>query len=225
MLIKNDYSYIDAQGNTLIEQGYAELGVHSLKFNRHYSDEEERQNRETAESMSEDAWESYCDEVSKPLYQKLLSIAEMLDDKYNMYQFPSKKSATIPYRSDWDLFFYSNKGWNSKDYFTYMQISFNKGRNAAENLALKDEIIALLEKIEVENVACRVQYMATIDYNKIASKAREVFEQHRGKFVTHSGMVGRLEKVNDDYAFFKKGAYRNYYPLTPTNLVFMKAVE
>ena len=46
MLITHDYSYTN---KNLIENGYAVYGIHSLNFDRYFTEEEKEQNRQFAE--------------------------------------------------------------------------------------------------------------------------------------------------------------------------------
>lgn len=52
MYIEHDYHYINANENLLIEKGYGKISIHSIHFDRHYSEEQKEKNRQIAESMT-----------------------------------------------------------------------------------------------------------------------------------------------------------------------------
>lgn len=218
MLIKEDYSYIGERGQNLISEGYAELGIYSLNFARYFTEEEKKNNRNLAETMTSEQWDIHCDNTSKALYGIMFSIAEMLNREYIMYQFDKN----VSHEADWDLFFYSNKGWNNKDYFDYMQINFNRKRSTKQNLRLKDEIVKMLADIEVKNVYCGMQHYVIYNDEKIKLKARENFEKYRNKFISYKGMTGKIKETEKgQYGFFKKGAYKNYYLLSNIDVILI----
>lgn len=215
MKITDDYSFVSESSQTLINRGLADLSIHSLNFDRYFTDEEMEHNREEAERLNtnSEAYSKRCEEISKNIYNQLLPIAELLNNKFNMYQYISEKSAKISYSSDWDLFFYSNRGWNRKDYFDYMEISFNEKRTAKQNQELLKKVLSLLSAAKTNNIKCRIQYEVIYHENEIAQEAKSVFEKIGNKFITYNGMIGKIKKVNDTYGFFKKGSKKHYYPI------------
>lgn len=186
----------------MIERGLSDLSVHSLNFDRYFTYEEMEQNRQEAERLNKNCvnspeWLSRCENISKDIYSQMLPIAELLNSNYDMHQYTEEKSSLTHFRSNWDLFFYSNRGWNGKEYFDYMQISFNEKRNACDNMNLLNNILSLLNNCEVKNVACRIQYNNIDHENDIANEAKNVFEKIGNKFITYNGMTGKIKLVND----------------------------
>ena len=159
MYISKDFSYINANETMLMDNGYGKLSVHSIHFDRHYSEEQKEKNREIAESMTREEWSKHCDEIAEGFAKSLNEILEKFLSKYCIYQ----ASENVSYDSDWDLFFWSDRGWNGKDFMTYFKLNFNKERSPEQNMTLLDEIISLVETMEYENIGCRIQYDAVID--------------------------------------------------------------
>lgn len=71
MYIEHDYHYINANENLLIEKGYGKISIHSIHFDRHYSEEQKEKNRQIAESMTSEQWSRHCEEVAKGFYQTI----------------------------------------------------------------------------------------------------------------------------------------------------------
>lgn len=227
MNIKHDYSYITGNENKLIENGYGKLSIHSLIFDRYFTEERKEQNRKLAESMNNEQWSKHCDEISKELSISLNEILQVFINKYNIHQVSEETSTTEHYRSDWDLFFYSNRGWNNKDYFDYFTLSFNTKRTPEQNINLLNNIIPILEKMEYENIGCRIQYDAVINEEKIKIKAIEICESLLNKFINYRGMEGKIKVVKEEnnikeYGFFKKNARNRYYQISNADLVAME---
>lgn len=215
MKITDDYSFVSESNQTLINRGLADLSVHSLNFDRYFTDEEMEHNRKEAERLNtnSEAYSKRCEEISRNIYNQLLPIAELLDKNFNMYQYTTEKSTMIHFNSDWDLFFYSNRGWNGKDYFDYIQISFNEKRTAKQNQELLKKVLTLLTAVKANNIKCRIQYDVIYHENEIAKEAASVFEKMGNRFIAYDGMIGKIKKVDDAYGFFKKGSKKHYYPI------------
>ena len=224
MLIKKDYSYISSTEQKLIDNGYAELSINSIHFDRYFTEEQRTENKRKAERMSREEWNMYCDNVSKSLAGIMEQIVKVLVSKYNIHQVSPETSTMAHYRENWDLHFYSNKGWNGKDHMDYFQLSFNDNRRANENLHLLDEVLAIVKEMPFGNVYCRVQYKAVVDDKKVEEKAASICESLAGQFVNYLGLVGRIKPIWERegvklYGFFKKGARNKYYNICKADLV------
>lgn len=222
MEFKHDYSYI--RNKELIDLGYADMDVHSLNFDRYYTEEEKKQNSERAKAMTSEEHTNYCKVISKEVGLKLLGVLNELDKKYDIHRVSKEKSTSEHYRSNWDLFFYSNKGWNGQDHFDHMKISFNDRRNLEDNKQLLSEIMALLESLDVDGIMCRIQHDLNLHEDEIEKKAEEISEELLGRFVLYNDMMGKIKVVSDEdgiktYGFFKKGAKKKYYTLSNSYLV------
>lgn len=82
MYIEHDYHYINANENLLIEKGYGKISIHSIHFDRHYSEEQKEKNRQIAESMTSEQWSRHCEEVAKGFSKPLNDILKQFIDRY-----------------------------------------------------------------------------------------------------------------------------------------------
>ena len=226
MYIEHDYHYINANENLLIEKGYGKISIHSIHFDRHYSEEQKEKNRQIAESMTSEQWSRHCEEVAKDFSKPMENILKIFLNKYSIFQ----ASENVSYKSDWDLHFWSNKGWNGKDYMDCFSLSFNTNRSVEKNIALLNEIIPLVESMEYENIGCRIQYNAVLDKEKIEREAKEICEKLTGKFITYCGIEGKIKVVDEvnnykTYGFFRKGARSKYYKVSNAEILAMKLQE
>ena len=222
MYISKDFSYINANETMLMNNGYGKLSVHSIHFDRHYSEEQMEKNREIAESMTREEWNKHCDEIAEGFAKPLNEILEKFLSKYSIYQ----ASENVSYDSDWDLFFWSDRGWNKKDFMTHFSLTFNDNRSPEQNMELLEEIISLVETMEYENIGCRIQYDAVIDENKVTEEAKTICESLVGKFIDYCGMTGKIKVVREEngikeYGFFKKNARNKYYSISNTEILAM----
>lgn len=219
MNIKHDYSYVSSKAKELIERGYGEMSVYSLHFDRYYTEEQKQQNVKTAESMTNDEWNKHCDIMAESFDRPLREILNVFINKYNIHQVSEETSTTEHYRSDWDLFFWSNQGWNGKDYMDCFSLNFNKKRKASVNMNMLQDVITLLEEVDYKNISCRIQYDAVIDENKVNEEAMTICDKLVGKFIEYAGMVGKIKVVSESdgnrkYGFFKKNARNKYYSVS-----------
>jgi hypothetical protein len=224
MKIKHDYSYLGVNADKLITMGYAEMSVHSLHFDRDLSEEEKQENRSQSEILTKEQWSERCDNFSKYLSTQLKSVAQYFADNYDVHQVDEKTSTMEHFRSDWDLYFYSNKGWNNKDYFDYFSIDFNEKRTAISIMALMVKITDVLAVMEIKNVSCRVQYSIKYNEEKLKEDAIKIVESIKGNFIKYSGMDGKFKLVNEHdgnkiYGFFPKCSKTKYYGINNINVI------
>lgn len=222
MYISKDFSYINANETMLMDNGYGKLSVHSIHFDRHYSEEQKEKNREAFESMTRGEWSKYCDKIEEEFAKPLNEILEKFLSKYSIYQ----ASENVSYDSDWDLFFWSDKGWNGKGFMTHFNLTFNNNRNPEQNMKLLEEIISFVDTMEYENIGCRIQYDAIIDTNMVEIEAKRICEKLLGKFIDYHGMTGKIKVVKEkngtkEYGFFKKNARNKYYRISNADILAM----
>lgn len=86
MYVKKDYSYINNNRMTLIKKGYGKLTVHSINFNRHYSEEQKEENCQIAKSMTDAEWSKHCEDVARGFSKSLNDILKHFVDKYDVHQ-------------------------------------------------------------------------------------------------------------------------------------------
>jgi hypothetical protein len=219
MQINHDYSYITRDFEKLIELGYAEMSIHSLNFDRNLSEEEKEENIKQSYLLTTEQWNKRCENFSYYLFTQLNIIKEYFTQNYDVHQITEEKSTREHYNSDWDLFFYSNKGWNNKDYFDYIKLNFNSNRSTSSIMELSQQITAILSEMNIKNIACRIQY--TLKYNdiKIEQDAKKIIEATKESFTTHFGRVGKFKLIHVDsdgknvYAFFPKGSKKKCYSI------------
>lgn len=226
MFISQDFSYVKASEMKLIDSGYGKMSVHSIHFGRHFSEEQKEKNRKLFETMSREEWSKHCDEVAESLSKPLNEILNVFVDKYDIHQVSPETSTMEHYRSDWDLYFYSNKGWNGREYMDSFEFSFNTKRSPEQNMKLLEEIVDILKTLDYENIGCRIQYDAWIDTQKVEETAKVICENLVGKFINYNGMIGKIKVVSEDngdkeYGFFKKNARNKYYRISYTEILAM----
>lgn len=226
MELLHDYNYISDIQRKLESAGYGEKTVYSLNFARHFSEEEMAANKEKADSMTDEEWSAMCDDFSMRLNDSMREIVTALDSRYNIHQTKPENSTTKHYRTDWDLFFWSNKGWNGKDYMDCFSLTFNERRTPAQNMDLLAEIIAILENMEYKNIACRIRYDIALHHEDISEAAYKVFDGLVGKPFEYMGMTGKIKLVSEyngvrKYGFFKKGAKKQCYYIADTEILAM----
>lgn len=219
MQIKRDFELISKVGKAMVSQGLAEISAFSLDFCRYFSEEEKRTNLEHAKNMDSKEYGNECARFDKFIYNQLLLIATKLDEHYDIHQISSEKSTSAHYQSDWDLFFYSNRGWNKKSYYDYMKISFNEKRLPKQNLILLGQVVHLLKNISAPNVLCTIRYQTSYHTKQISEVAEKIFKNNQNRFVTFNGMTGRIRRTENGYGFFKKYSRKKYLPLEDIDLI------
>lgn len=224
MFVKKDLSYVGDTANKLLEKGYAQLSVHSLWFDRYFTEEQKMKNRELGSSMSVEEWSAYCDNISKSLEQPMKEVLKKFVERYDIHQVSEETSTMTHYNSDWDLFFHSNRGWNGKTWMDSFDLTFNKGRTAEQNMKLLDEILLLLETLEYDNIYCRVQYTVVYDEERLAEEGIRICEELAGKVIYYCGYEGKIKEVAGsngakEFGFFKKRARGKYFPVKYSELV------
>lgn len=223
MLITHDYSYTN---KNLIENGYAVHGIHSLNFDKYFTEKEKDQNRQYAEqygNMSRE-WVDSCDRIGQEICKQMESMMEVLDKKYAIYQYNSQ----VEYGKH-NLHFCSNRGWNGKEWYDHIQLCFNDRLDKDRNDKILNELLKLIAGMELKSVVCRVQYKTVTDDEKLYRDATKRYKDLEGKFVNLRGCVGKVKVVGENngkkqYGFFKKGARKYYNPLSDTELIFEIAV-
>lgn len=216
MIIKHDYRLTN---KGLIEKEYAELSVHSLHFDRYYNEEEMSENRKASEVLTKEQWNERCDKTAEYIFSQLCLVLNELKDKYNIRQLTEESSTMEHYKTNWDLFFWSNKGWNGKEYFDVFSLTFNEKRSIEENMKLLNELINIFESLDIKNISCRVQYTSIRNTEKITNEGINICKKLVGQFINYQGFIGKIKLVGDQYGFFKKGAKNHYYIISNEYLV------
>lgn len=219
MLITHDYQYTN---KTLIENGYASIGIHSLNFDKHFTEEEKEQNSQFAKQYGTNSqeWSDRCEQSGIEICEQMESMMKILNEKYSISQY----NPQVEYEKH-DLYFYSNRGWNGKKWYDHIQLSFNDKLDVNRNKQMLNELLDLIAGMELKNVSCRVQYDTVTDDEKLYTDAAKMCKDLEGKFVSLMGTVGKIKEVGEyngkkSYGFFKKGARRYYHPLSSQEIIF-----
>ena len=77
MNINHDYSYVSSREKELISRGYGEMGVHSLNFDRYYTEEQKQKSVILSHTMTNEEWNKHCDKVSESFNKPLEEILNM----------------------------------------------------------------------------------------------------------------------------------------------------
>lgn len=233
MYIKHDYSYITASSEKLAQHGFGKQTVFSLTLGRYFSEAERQENSRIANSCTREEWSARCDALSKSLDKPLTEIMKVLCQKYDIHQTSPETDTIKHYRSEWDLFFWSNRGWNGQDHMDTVQLTFNDERPIEYRAKVLETLLPMLEKMEYKNIGCRIQYCIILDDKKIFETASTVYnEALAGKFLRYNGLEGKIKIVGKDrvsgencYGFFRKGAKTKYYPISSAEIVLMGLKE
>lgn len=229
MYIKHDYSYITASSEKLAQHGFGKQTVFSLTLGRYFSEAERQENSRIANSCTREEWSARCDALSKSLDKPLTEIMKVLCQKYDIHQTSPETDTIKHYRSEWDLFFWSNRGWNGQDHMDTVQLTFNDERPIEYRAKVLETLLPILEEMEYKNIGCRIQYCIILDDKKIFETAESVYnEALAGKFLRYNGLEGKIKIVGKDrvsgencYGFFRKGAKTKYYPISSAEIVLM----
>ena len=233
MYIKHDYSYITASSEKLAQHGYGKQTVFSLTLGRYFTEAERQENSRIANSCTREEWSARCDALSKSLDKPLTEIMKVLCQKYDIHQTSPETDTIKHYRSEWDLFFWSNRGWNGQDHMDTVQLTFNDERPIEYRAKVLETLLPMLEEMEYKNIGCRIQYCIILDDKKIFETASTVYnEALAGKFLRYNGLEGKIKIVGNDrvsgencYGFFRKGAKTKYYPISSAEIVLMGLEE
>ena len=229
MYIKHDYSYITASSEKLAQHDFGKQTVFSLTLGRYFTEVERQENSRIANSCTREEWSARCDALSKSLDKPLTEIMKALCEKYDIHQTSPETDTIKHYRSDWDLFFWSNRGWNGQDHMDTVQLTFNDERPIEYRAKVLETLLPMFEKMEYKNIGCRIQYCIILDDKKIFETASTVYnEALSGKFLRYNGLEGKIKIVGKDrvsgencYGFFRKGAKTKYYPISSAEIVLM----
>lgn len=210
MIITHNHSYVNYE---LINLGYAALDVHSLNFDRYYTEAEKEENRIVSAGLSPEERSAMCESVGRIICERMESMMGTLNSRFDICQY----NKDIRYGKH-DLHFYSNRGWNGKEWYDHIQLSLNDKRGSKENEMLLSEILEFVDSLELQNVKCRVQYQSKVDNAKLHDDSLKVCGKVEGKFIAYKGSLGKIKCIGEEcgkkqYGFFKKGARSNYYSI------------
>jgi hypothetical protein len=147
---------------------------------------------------------------------KACEMLEAFGNNHKLYQYNYKKN-------DYDYFFYSNEGWNKKDWFDFCQINLDNEdaeKNKKQDTELKNWITNW--DGDPENlIKCRIQYSSILDNEKIAEVVKQNVDKIVDKMLDNGFRKGKIKWVEsrNEYGFFKKGARKWYTPLNDSAII------
>jgi len=115
MIIHKTYDYLSNTDRILISQDLAEVSVHSIRFDRYYTESEKQVNLQAAEMMSKEEYSAHCKGVSELYKGKMETILKEFVGKYNIHQVSEETSTMVHYHSDWDLFYGTNEVFDGEN--------------------------------------------------------------------------------------------------------------
>jgi len=231
MLITQDRMVGDVD-RKLVNHGYGKIVVHSLKIGVYYTKEQLDENVRTRDILSPEDWLKGGEDYRIDFHKKVLALLNRIHEKHYLYQFEQGSDTNggrDRYRSgDYDLFFYSNKGWNGKDYFDYVSLTVNDKKTDEENALILADVIQVLESADISCASCCIQYHAVLDRELINCEVRALYDKVGEKLLTqYHGVTGKLKMMDSEheegrvfYGFFKKGSRKRYYPVETEYLLF-----
>lgn len=87
MIVTEDFSHISKVSKEQALKGYAELSVHSLVFDRYFTDEQIAENNRQFKALSQEQRNERSKKTSLNAYESLLAIIQRLSEKYRIYQY------------------------------------------------------------------------------------------------------------------------------------------
>lgn len=214
-------SFLDKREINMVEKGYGKVVIHSIAFDRSFSDNQKRTNLIKAKSMTKEEWSEYCLQFSKSLEKPMLEIKNLFASKYDIHQVSVETSTMEHYKSNWDLYFWHNTNRPYMDYFT---LTFNSKRTAEQNMDLLREITSFVELLDYHpSVECHIVYKIQYDEEKIKMDSGKICEDLKNKFIIHRGIVGKIKVIDSNgekrYVFFPKGKKKKYLELSLNELL------
>lgn len=205
-----DESYMTEADWLLIEKGAAEIGVHSLKIDRYFSEERKEANRQLAARLTDQQWSAHCDESKASGATKIKRMVDKLTESLTVYQYNQK----VGYQDDWDLYFFCLNGDMS-----YVTLSPNKRKSPQSQWDTINKALALLSRAGEEDIKVTIQYKAIYKEEKVNEMVEKAAGRILEKTIDYKGnkgkikIVGKTESGGTRYGFFKSRARKNYLPV------------
>lgn len=209
IIIKEDKSYLSSLDLAAIENGVAELGIHSLKFSNYLTEAQKQNNLEESKTLSREQWTARCEQMQRKVGEKLEYIMNTLADMFTIYQYNKE----IGYRSNWDLFFWSNKGWNGADYMNHATLNPNDKWTVEQQITVINNVLDVLKTMDIEGIEVAVQYKAIYNDEKVKNIVSDYCQTMKDKMIDYGGYTGKIVEFNGRYVFKKKGAKKNAYEI------------
>ena len=226
MQIIHDRSYIGQTSREFISRGYACESIYSLRFSFAYTEAQQAENRAYADQVGfdSDEWNTRVSRAALLKSGHMEPVAALLAKNLKVYQFD--KNEDIPYRSDWDLFFWCNDlsqtvrgGLSGRDY-SYFTMTFNENHGPDRRQRIYSRVMRILNQfVDDPNLEIAVQYVAIMDDIKLQRDAEIAAPKLGGRTCEHRGMEGRLEWSGERLYFRKKRSRTYIYRLTDAEIL------
>ena len=226
MIITHDRSYMSPTSLEFISRGYACESMHSLRFSFVYTEAQQAESSAYADKvgLGSDEWSARITRAAILKCSRMEPVAALLAKELTICQFDDDED--IPYRSDWDLFFWCNdlsrtvrNGLSGRDY-SYFTMTFNNNHGQERRREVYGRAMRALDQFaDDENLEIAVQYTAIMDDKKIRHDAELAAPSLVGRTCAYGGMVGRIEQ-GSEYVYFRKKRSRKYiYKLTDAEVL------
>ena len=226
MQIVHDYSYISQRDREFVSRGYACESFYSLRFSYAPTEAQKAESRAYADEvgLGSDAWNAHIASSARQRSGHMERVATVLARNFKVYQYGSEEA--VPYKSDWDLFFWCNDFsatmrslLSGRDY-RYFTLAFNDKHPPERRQEICDRAVRILEQFADDvNLDVAVQYTAIMDEARIKRDAELVAPRIAGRSCTYGNMEGRVEKGSERLYFRKKRSRKYIYRLTDAEIL------
>ncbi len=226
MQIRHDHSYVTQAQQEFISRGYACEGLYSLRFSYALTEAQKAENRAYADEagLGSDAWNTHIADSARRRSDHMERVATVLARNFKVYQYDGEEA--VPYKSDWDLFFWCNdfsqtmRGLLSGRDYAYFTLSFNDKHTPERRQEVCDRVMRILEPFADDvNLDVAVQYTAIMDEDRIRRDAALIAPRIAGRSCVYGNMEGRVEQGNERLYFRKKRSRKYVYRLADAEIL------
>ena len=227
MRVWHDRSYIQEGDQELIQRGYAEEDLNSLRFRFTYTEAEIEANREFDRTHTSAERMADCARAAQMRSEVMAQIMAVIAENFKCYQYEDEKKFSFS-DSGWDLFFWCNcffntlrgTGVSDRDY-SYFTLSFNEKHTPAKRKELCDAVLELIQARfpNHPNLDIAIQYEVKKDDARIIAEASNIAPKLDGRKCVYHAKEGRITKIGDDFFFLKKRCRKYGYRLGVLDLL------
>lgn len=226
MEIAHDHSHITQAERELVARGYACESLYSLRFSYVLTEAQKERNRAYSETvgLGSDAWNNRIAVEALRHSKHMEPVAAALARELRIFQYDDRDD--VPYKSDWDLFFWCNdfsstmrEFLDGRDY-SYFTLAFNSRHGPERRQEVYGRAMRVLERLaDDENLGVAVQYTALMDDARIKRDAALAVPGLAGRSCVYGGMEDRLETNGETLFFRKKRSRKHIYKLTDADVL------
>lgn len=204
--VRKDMSYVSELDLKAIENGLADLSVHSLRITNFYTEEQKKENLNISHTLTREQWSAFCEENRKAIATKVEPIIDIISQSFMIYQYKDK---SVDYRKDdWDLFFWCNCGDMS-----YVTLSSNDKRTTDKQMDTVNAVLDLIKSIDMDGIEVIIQYTAIYNESLVGAVILEYCEKMQDKMIDFGGHTGKIIKYGDTFYFKKKHSKKQLYDI------------